>query len=82
MFEVACKKSCFSRHFVKLIIRICLVLRARPIETQNQDLRPLSNSFRRHKSNGGLKIDKRASVKNRIFQDKHYCLDLRKILVT
>ena len=57
------KKSHFSRQIVKLIVKICLVLRANPIGTQNQDPRPLPDLFWRYKSNGILKIDKWASFK-------------------
>ena len=70
------QKATFSRQSVKLIIKLCLILRAGPTEIWNQDPRPLSNSFRCPESNGSVRIDKRASVENHIFQDKHYCLSL------
>ena len=67
---------------LNLIIKVCIVLCARPTESQNQDLRPLSDLFWRHKSNRGLRIGKRTSVENRIFWGKHYYLDLLEISTT
>ena len=45
MFEVVCKKSCFSRQFVKLIVKVYLVLHVGPTGTRNQDLRHSKNHF-------------------------------------
>ena len=82
MFELICKKSCFSRQFVKLTIKACLILRVGPTETHNQDVRPLLDSFRHHESNSSLRIDKRAFIENHIFCGKRYCLVLREISIS
>ena len=82
MFDVDYKKSYFSKQFVKLTIKICLILRVGPTGTWNQDLRPFSNSFQCYESNVGIKIGKRASIENYIFRGKPYYLDLREISVT
>ena len=58
MFGVICKKLRFSRQFMKLIVKLYLVLHAGPIETQNQDLRPLPDLFRHHESNVSLRFGK------------------------
>ena len=39
------KKSHFSKQTVKLTVKVCHILRAGPTGTQNQDLRPLFDSF-------------------------------------
>ena len=67
---------------MKLIVKTCIVFHVGPIRTRNQDLRLLSDSFRRHESNGSLRFDKRAYVENHIFRGKLYCLDLREISIT
>ena len=56
IFEVVCKKSHFLRQYVKLMVKLCLVLHARPTGTQNQDPKPLSDLFWCHKSNSSLRI--------------------------
>ena len=67
---------------MKLIIKVRIILHAEPTETQNQDLRPLLDLFRYNESNGGLRIGKRVSVENYIFQGKHYYLSLREFLIS
>ena len=52
----------------KLSIKLCLVLRAWPTESPNQNLRPLLDLFRHHKSTGCSRIAKRAIVEMLIFQ--------------
>ena len=66
MFGIVCSKSRFSRQLVNCQFDCGLVLRAGPTGTRNQKLRPPIDSFRRHKLNGGLRILKRASVRNHI----------------
>ena len=63
------KKSHFSKQSVNCQFNLCLVLHAGPM-------------FRFHESNGGIKIDKRASVENYIFQGKLFRFDLHKTLIT
>ena len=58
------------------------VLCAGPTGTQNQNLRPIPDSFRYHKSNGSLRVNKRAFVENRIFRGNYYCLDLHEFYIT
>ena len=49
-------------------LKVFLVLCGGPTGTWNQNLRPLLDSFQCHESNGGLKIDKRASFENHVFR--------------
>ena len=76
MFEVIYKKSCFLRQFMNWQLKLCLILCAGSSGTRNQDSRLLSNSFRCHESNGGLRQTS-FLLKSR-FLGKHYCLDLHK----
>ena len=76
MFGVVCKKSHFSRQSVNYQFNLCLVLRVRPIGTQNQELRPLLDSLHRHESNGSLRFGKQAFIENHIFRGNPNCLDL------
>ena len=76
------KKSHFSRQFVKLKVKLCLILCASPTGTRNQDLRLLTDSFWHHESNGGLRFGKWASVENYIFRGKPYYLNLHEISIT
>ena len=54
------KKSCFSRQFVKLTVKVCLVLYIGPTVAQIQDLRPLPDLFRCYEFIGSLKIGKQS----------------------
>ena len=68
---------------MKLTVKIYLILCARSTETQNQDPRPLLNSFGHHESNGNLKMANELHLKiTFFFRCKHHCLDLHKFLVT
>ena len=82
IFEVICKRTHFSRQYVKLTVKVYLILCAEPTGTRNQDPRPLSNSFQFQESNRGLRIGKQASIENYVFRGKPYYLDLCEILVT
>ena len=82
IFEVVCKKSCFSRKTMKNANLTCLVLRVGPTGTQNRNSRPSLNSFQRYESNGGLKIFKQASVRNHVFRGKLFLLNLNETLIT
>ena len=62
------KSHVFRDSLWKCQFKFCIVLRAKPIETRSHALRSLSNSFRYHKSNNSLKIGKRDSVENHVFQ--------------
>ena len=75
MFEVVCKSHIFRDKLWKMPIKVYLVLCSGPTETQNQNLRPLLNSFWGHKSNGSLRIGKQASIEKHIFWGKHYYLN-------
>ena len=81
MFEVVYKKSYFSSQTVKLIVKVCLILCTGLTGAWNHNLILLSDLFQHHKSNDRLRIDKQASVENRIFQCKHYYLGLCEILI-
>ena len=67
MFGTIYKNSYFLRLTVKNASLTCLVLRAGPIRTRNQDPRPLLDSFQHHEVDGGLRFCKRAFIKNHIF---------------
>ena len=67
---------------MKLTVKVCIILHVGPTNAQNQDLRPLPDLFQCHEYNNGLRIGKQAFVEDRIFQGKHYYLDLREILIT
>ena len=45
-----------------------LVLRAGPTRTRNLKLRPLSDLFRCHEFNGGLRIGKKTFIENHVFE--------------
>ena len=84
MFGVVCKKiTFFKTNYKKKNTSLSLShFGCRVNETQNQDPRPLLDSFRRYESYGGLRFGKQASVENRFFRGKLYCLDLREISIT
>ena len=82
IFEVVYKKSHLSKQSINYEFNLCLVLRVRPTGTWNQELRPLSNLFRCHEFNGSLRISKRDSVRNHVFQGKLFLLDLCETLIT
>ena len=67
MFEIVCKKSHFSIQFVKLRVKVYIVLSVRPTRAQNQDLRSPPDLFRRNESNGDVKIGKWVFIENHIF---------------
>ena len=71
----------FERNYRKYQFN-CLILGVGPTGTWNQELRPPSDSFRRHKSNGGLRILKRVFVRNHIFPGTFFRLDLHETLIT
>ena len=70
MFGVVCSQSRFLRQFVNFQFEYYFVLFVGPTGTRNQKTRPPTDSFRCHKRDGGLRILKRASIKNHIFQSK------------
>ena len=70
MFGVVCSKSRFPRELRNCQFDCSLVLRAGPIGTQNQKMRPLMDLFQRHERNDDLRILKRAPVRNHIFRGK------------
>ena len=83
MFGFVCKNSRFSRKIMKNVSLIYLVLHiGLLIGTRNQELRPLPNLFQCHESNGGIRISKRASVRNHVSRGKLNCLDLREFSIT
>ena len=65
-----------------LIVYVCIVLCTRPTDTRNRNWRPPLESFRRHKSNGGLRISKRTFIRNHVFQGDLFRLGLCKTLIT
>ena len=68
MFEVICKKSHFLIQYVKLTIKICLVLHARPTRTLNQDPRSFLDSFRCTNSIAVLEFPNELPLKIVIFE--------------
>ena len=80
IFGVVCTKSHFTRQLVNCQFDYYLVLRARPIGTQNQKLRPSTDSSRCHEFNGGLRILKRAFVRNHVFRNKSFVSIFMKFL--
>ena len=76
------KNFIFQDKLQKLSVYICIVLHAGPTETRNQKSRPLLGLFRPHKSNGGLRFGKRASIENfGFFQGKPDFLKFREIAI-
>ena len=51
----------------KLSIEVYLVSRAGSTDTRNQNLRSISDLFRRHESNENFRIAKRATIEKLIF---------------
>ena len=76
------KSHIFRDKLWKLSVKVWAVLRTRPIETRNQNLRPLPDFFGHHESSNGLIIGKQVSVENHIFWGKHYCFSLREISIS
>ena len=62
------KKVTFFETAYEIDFKVYFILCIGSTETQNQDLRPLSDSFRDHKSKYNLRIGKQAFVENRIFE--------------
>ena len=82
IFEVVCKKVMFFKknygkcqfNCASFCVQDQLCLESRTETT--------ADSFRCHKFNGGLKILKRASIRNYVFRGKLFCLNLRETLKT
>ena len=76
------KSRTFWDKLWNFLVKVCFVLRAEPTRTQNQNLRPLPDSFQCCESNGSLRIRKWDSVENCVFWDKHHCLVLHEISIS
>ena len=63
------------------LIVSCFACRANGDSKLKSETTP-KDSFQLQESNDSLRILKRASVRNHIFQSKHFCLDLRETLIT
>ena len=82
MFGVIYKKSYFSRLTVKNVNLTLPRFTYRSNWESESAIDTTSNSFRQHKSNGGHKFGKQASVENHVFRGKSDCLDFHEIAIT